>query len=398
MNRLQHLPHFVIPAQTGPRMYFGRSVGFAILMLGSVLCAVPTLAQMPSPQGETVNSGTTNSGTANSGTANPEVTPNPESAIDPEATTSPETSPAVAESYTLGTGDRVNIAIFGAPEYSGEALVSSDGSLNLPTAGSVPVRGMTLQEASEAIATHYAPFIHRPYVTVTLVALRPVRVGIAGEVNRPGSYTLSEESSEFPTLTDAIKTAGGITSSANLQQIQVRRQQPNSEQIIDINLLEMLQTGDQSKDIILHGGDTVFIPTATALAPEEALQLGTASFAPDTVTVYVVGEVKSPGTINVPQNTPLNQAILAAGGFDQQRADTDSVQLVRLNPNGTVSQRDIPINFEQGINEASNPTLHQNDVIVVGRSNLANFAEATELALGPFGRIISSFLSVLRLF
>jgi polysaccharide biosynthesis/export protein len=311
---------------------------------------------------------------------------------------SSNTTDAIPEAYTLGTGDRISISIFGAPDYSGEALVLPDGSLNLPTAGSVAVRGMTLQQAAQAIAQQYAPFVNRPHVTVTLVSLRPVRVGIAGAVNRPGSYTLSEEQSEFPTLTDAIQTAGGITSRANLRQIQIRRQQPGSEQVIDINLWEMLQSGDLSKDIVLHGGDTIFIPTAEALAPADALQLGTASFAPDNVTVYVVGEVGSPGEINVPANTPLNQAILAAGGLNQLRAESDSVKLVRLNPDGTVSQQTVAVQFDQDVNEDSNPTLQNNDVIVVGRSDLANFAATTEMALGPFGRIISSFLGILNIF
>jgi polysaccharide biosynthesis/export protein len=332
---------------------------------------------------------------------NSEMTTVEEDAEDIESVSegsSSNTTDAIPEAYTLGTGDRISISIFGAPDYSGEALVLPDGSLNLPTAGSVAVRGMTLQQAAQAIAQQYAPFVNRPHVTVTLVSLRPVRVGIAGAVNRPGSYTLSEEQSEFPTLTDAIQTAGGITSRANLRQIQIRRQQPGSEQVIDINLWEMLQSGDLSKDIVLHGGDTIFIPTAEALAPADALQLGTASFAPDNVTVYVVGEVGSPGEINVPANTPLNQAILAAGGLNQLRAESDSVKLVRLNPDGTVSQQTVAVQFDQDVNEDSNPTLQNNDVIVVGRSDLANFAATTEMALGPFGRIISSFLGILNIF
>jgi len=378
MIKLSHSFHcFVRLLIISPVQIF-RSISLTILVLNAVSYGIPALAQ---------------SSLLNQGELEQSETNQRETGL-------PEDIPGnISEAYTLGAGDRISIAIFGAPEYSGEALVSSDGSLNLPTAGSVSVRGMNLQEAAEAIKTHYAPFLNRPHVTVTLVALRPVRIGIAGEVNRPGSYTLaSEQMSEFPTLTEAIQTAGGITSSANLREIQVRRQKPGSEQTINVNLMEMLQTGDLSKDIILHGGDTVFIPTAAALDPGDALQLGTASFAPDTVTVYVVGEVKSPGAIQVPQNTPFNQAILAAGGLDRHRADTDSVQLVRLNSNGTVTQRDIAVDFEQGINETSNPTLHNNDVIVVGRSGLADFAETTELALGPFGRILSSFLSVLRLF
>jgi polysaccharide biosynthesis/export protein len=377
------------------RLHWGRSSQLALIVLSIVVCAGPALAlpavESADPSGEPTQPEGQNLPSGNRPSE-------PDSRVI-ESAESAEPAAAIPEAYTLGTGDRINIAIFGAPDYSGEALVLPDGSLNLPTAGSVAVKGMTLQEAAQAIATQYAPFVNRPYVTVTLVSLRPVRVGIAGAVNRPGSYTLSsEEQSEFPTLTDAIQTAGGITSRANLRQIQVRRQQPGSDQVIDINLWEMLQSGDLSKDIVLHGGDTVYIPTAEALDPADALQLGTASFSPETVTVYVVGEVKSPGTINIPQNTPLNQAILAAGGFDQLRAETNSVQLVRLNPDGTVSQQDIDVQFDQDVSEASNPTLQNNDVIVVGRSDLANFAATTELALGPFGRILSSFLGILNIF
>jgi polysaccharide export outer membrane protein len=381
------------------------AIKLTIAVLSAITYVVPGWAQTPpqtaSPDSaiptetDSDNHPSPNS-TSNSDPANNEVAADEDAQVPAEDTTSTE---AVPEAYTLGTGDRINISIFGAPDYSGEALVLPDGSLNLPTAGSVEVRGLTLQAAAQAIAQQYAPFVNRPRVTVTLVSLRPVRVGIAGAVNRPGSYTLSsEEQSEFPTLTDAIQTAGGITSRANLRQIQIRRQQPGSEQVININLWEMLQSGDLSKDIVLHGGDTVFIPTAEALAPADALQLGTASFAPDTVRVYVVGEVGSPGSIDVPANTPLNQAILAAGGFNQLRAEADSVKLVRLNPDGTVSQQTVSVEFDQDVNEDSNPTLQNNDVIVVGRSDLANFSATTEMALGPFGRIISSFLGILNIF
>ncbi|HEY9657251.1 MAG TPA: SLBB domain-containing protein [Allocoleopsis sp.] len=303
------------------------------------------------------------------------------------------------ESYTLGVGDQINISVFGAPEYSGTALVLPDGLLALPTAGSVYVEGMTLQEAAAAITAQYSAFIKRPYVTVSLAALRPVRVAIAGEVTRPGSYNLSdEEQSGFPTLTDAITQAGGITARANLRQIQVRRQQAGTEQTMDVDLWEMLNTGDLKRDIILHGGDSIYIPTADALAPDEALQLGSASFAPDTMTVYIVGEVNTPGAIQLPQNTPLNQAIMAAGGFNLRRAETDSVKLVRLNENGTVTQEKIPIDFRQGIDVENNPTLQNNDVVVVGRSNLAEFSDTADQVLSPFSRVFSTFLGIFNVF
>ncbi|MEN8444832.1 MAG: polysaccharide export protein, partial [Cyanobacteria bacterium J06555_13] len=86
---------------------------------------------------------------------------------------------------------------------------------------------------------------------------------------------------------------------------------------------------------------------------------------------------------------PLNQAILAAGGFDPQRANTDQVELVRLNADGTVTQRAIPVAFDQGINDETNPALQDNDVILVGRSGRAAFGDDVSGVLGPFGTILS---------
>jgi polysaccharide export outer membrane protein len=112
----------------------------------------------------------------------------------------------------------------------------------------------------------------------------------------------------------------------------------------------------------------------------------------------VVGEVIRPGAVNVAPDTTLNQAILAAGGFDQRRANKEIVELIRLNPNGTVSRRNIAINLEAGINEATNPILKRDDVIVVSRSGGARFGDSLEDTLKPFGGIIgiSAVLNVIQ--
>jgi polysaccharide export outer membrane protein len=155
-----------------------------------------------------------------------------------------------------------------------------------------------------------------------------------------------------------------------------------------------LRTGDLSQDVILQDGDTITIPTATALDPGEANQLASASFSPNTIVVNVVGEVTRPGAIPVPPNTPLNQAVLAAGGFDNRRARKRSVELVRLNPNGTVERRDITVDLAQGINDQSNPTLRNNDVVLVRRSTLANVTDTLGTILSP----ASAIFDLLRVF
>ncbi|MEO1683124.1 MAG: polysaccharide biosynthesis/export family protein [Cyanobacteria bacterium J06631_12] len=303
--------------------------------------------------------------------------------------------------YILGAGDQVRIDAFGAPEYSAEALILSDGTLSLPIAGPISVGGLTLAAATDAIAVQYAPYLQNPQVTLTLIELRPVRVGVVGAVNRPGTYTISIESDDttnFPTLTDALGLAGGISSQADIRQVEVLRQnQSGRGSTLSVNLWELLQRGDMGEDILLRSGDTVVVPVATTVNPAEAAQLGAASFSPDIVTVYVVGEVSRPGPVQVPPNTPLNQALLAAGGFDTQRANDDKVGLIRLNADGSVQQRAIAVNFNSGINEEDNPILREDDVVVVERSGLASFSDTVGLAVNPVGRLLNGVFNIFNL-
>ncbi len=438
----------------------------------------------------------------------------------PSATSSPP-----SESYTLGAGDRLRIDILRVPQYSGDNEVLVDGSLNLPVVGSVLVKGLTLEQASRAIADAYSNILRRPLITVTLLAPRSINIGIAGEVNRPGTYVIALQSSQIPTLTQVLETAGGIRQSADLRQVQIRRPHPSGieqtidvdlwqllqtgnlrydpslrdgdtifipaaseinpvessqiaaasfsgdeerpiniavvgevfrpgpytvtgsartgaagvpggasgagrlptvtraiqvaggikplanvrqvqirrptrdgiEQVVDVDLWQLLDGGDLNQDVILQEGDTIFVPTAPDIPLEEAAAIASSSFAPDTIRINVVGEVRSPGTVSVPPNTPLNQALLAAGGFSN-RAQRRSVQLIRLNPNGTVSQRGVPVDFANNINDQTNPVLNNNDVIVVGRSGLASVADTLDTALSPLTRFVTLFGLPFRFF
>lgn len=413
--------------------------------------------------------------------------------------------------YTLGAGDRIRVDIFQVPEFSGEFLVLVDGTVSFPIVGNLKVEGLTVSQASALLSQNYAVYIKRPVVTVGLLSPRPLKVAISGEVTSPGSYTLAvgqEQTQKFPSVTDLIQQAGGITTAADVSKVQIRRffqgkqqvlnlnmwellQQGNqtqnitlrdgdtvivptkeqidpnetrqladanfgiqadrelnvavvgevyrpgsykvtpekvtaggsntiqlesprltkaiqlaggikpladvrhievrrftrmgTQQTIDINLWELLETGSIDKDIILQDGDTIVIPTAQAIDPKESESLAAASFSPATIRVNVVGEVKKPGLVEIPPNTPLNQALLAAGGFDDRRADKDTVELIRLNPNGTVSKRDIDIDFAQGIDDEHNPTLRNNDVIVVKRSGIASATDTIGTVLSPIG-------------
>lgn len=220
----------------------------------------------------------------------------------------------------------------------------------------------------------------------------PRTVTVVGQVLRPGPYvvqggdTQSERfSAGMPTVTRALQLAGGISPDADIRRIQVRRPtRAGADQIFNVDLWQMMQTGDVSQDLIVLEGDTILVPTATELNPAETAQIRSASFAPDTITVYVVGEGRGSGLgspnpqVQLPPNTPLNQALLASGAFNNTDASRSKVELIRLEQNGTVEQRTVDVDWTAGINEQTNPILRNQDMIVVKRTGRAKITDTLE--------------------
>ncbi len=259
-------------------------------------------------------------------------------------------------------------------------------SIFIPTAESID-----LEETRQIATTIFAIPIDQPR-----------NVTVVGEVERPGAYVVrgGDTGADFnvsgqPTVTRAIQLAGGIKPLADLRNIKLRRQtRSGTIQTVNLDLWQLLKSGDINQDAILQQGDMIVIPTAPKIESAEATELAAASFAPDEIEVSIVGEVRQPGEVKVPPNTTLNQAILKAGGFNRSRAKRKSVELIRLNLNGTVSRKTIVVDFTSGVDEETNPMLRQNDVVVVSRNGIAALSDTLNTTF-EFG---ASTLSVLRFF
>ena len=249
---------------------------------------------------------------------------------------------------------------------------------------------------------------------------RPIQVAVIGEVGRPGPHLLSLSRSAgangntasgdigsggndgngngggilIPTVTQAIQQAGGISQMADIRNVQVKRTTRSGlEQSIKVDFWELLKSGNLAQDIPLQEGDRIEIPTVSSINEAEITALATTTFSPDKMTVSVSGEVGQPGSLVLPPNTPLNQAILMAGGFNRKSAK-NSVTLIRLNSNGAVTKRDIPIDFSQSVSEANNPALRNNDIVMVRKSGLSTFSEGLSDVLSPFNALFGGFRSL----
>ncbi|MGF1538777.1 MAG: SLBB domain-containing protein [Elainellaceae cyanobacterium] len=314
--------------------------------------------------------------------------------------------------YVLGVGDEIQIDIFNVPEFSGQNgqyVIPVDGIISLPWIGRVELQGRTVSEAETTIEQAYAPFLNEPDVTLRLVFPRPLTVAVLGEVSRPGTYSLRfdegtqselsvDRTAQWPNVTQAIQLAGGITQTADIRDIQVRRQRLAEDQVINVDLWALLKNGEIYQDINLRDGDTILVPKAMALGPGELTQLADANFSPDIIGVNVVGEVVTPGLVEVEPNTTLNQAILAAGGFTDARARRGRVDLVRLNPDGTVAKRRIEVDLTEGVDEENNPPLQPGDVVIVERNSIARTSDALDLFLNPFTGVLGIVRDVIDIF
>jgi len=310
--------------------------------------------------------------------------------------------------YLLGPGDVLELKLFDAPELSGTLEVLNDGSVALPLVGSVGVTGLTLQQASDGIQRLLGSQLLRPELQLRVVRPRPIRVSVVGAVERPGLYSLSTTEtvqteggpttsiSGLPTVVDVIQKAGGITQQADLRSVQLQRRLPGTParyKRARLNLLELLLEGDQQQNPFLFDGDTIKIERAEE-TPSEAIELAAANLSPQRIQVNVIGEVNSPGRLELMANTPLVQAILAAGGLKDWRANGGNVELVRINRNGSATLKRFRFDMSQGASNEANPPLRQGDTVRVGRSMLAKGSDS----IGAVSEPVSGLVTIWSLF
>jgi len=326
----------------------------------------------------------------------------------PNSTKSKPQSVTQDDSYILGAGDGLDLRLYDAPELSGTVEVLSDGTASLPLIGSVRLTGLTLSQANYWLTTLFRAQMQRPDLLLRVVRPRPIRVAMVGEVQRPGVYSLttSEVSqtegapstiiSGLPTVVDLIQKAGGITLNADLRSVILQRRLPGETPAFKrtrLDLLALVQLGDQLQNPLLFDGDTLRIEKAEQPV-KEAIELAAVNLSPQEITVNVVGEVKKPGRLQVAANTPLVQAVLAAGGTDAWRASQRRVELIRINRNGTATRDMFALDLSQGASNAKNPPLRNGDTVLVNRSG---FAVASD-AIGAVTQPLTGLVNVATLF
>ncbi len=108
--------------------------------------------------------------------------------------------------YTLDSGDRLRVVVFGQDGLTNSYVVDASGDIAMPLIGSVEARGLTTDQLSRRIADLLRQgYVRDPHVAVEVEAYRPFF--ILGEVTQPGQYPYVANM----TVETAVAIAGGFT-------------------------------------------------------------------------------------------------------------------------------------------------------------------------------------------
>lgn len=120
--------------------------------------------------------------------------------------------------YTLGSGDKVRVTVFGEQDLSGEFEISGDGQISLPLIGNLDAGGKSLRELKDSMETALRDgYLKDPKVAIEVMNYRPFY--ILGEVNEPGSYPYVSGMS----VLNAVALGGGFTYRADKEDILIIR-------------------------------------------------------------------------------------------------------------------------------------------------------------------------------
>lgn len=201
----------------------------------------------------------------------------------------PATDVPVPTDYVMGPGDQLRIQFFGKENSSFDAVVTRDGEINLPEIGPLPVAGLTFNATRKEIIDQVSEQKIGVRASVSMGELRSIRIFVLGDVNRPGSYTVSGLSS----MTNALFLSGGVKTSGSLRNVQLKR---SGQLVGTLDLYDLLLRGNTRGDRRLLPGDVIFVP-------------------PVGVRVGIEGEVGRPAYYELESATTAEELVRLAGGM-----------------------------------------------------------------------------------
>lgn len=266
----------------------------------------------------------------------------------------PFSSPAV-HALQISAGDLLDLNVFDTPELSAKLRVDEQGKVTLPVAGTLPVLGLTAEQAGLAIEARFrdTDVLKDPHVSVTVLEFSTQGVTVLGEVKNPGVYPLLGAHG----LLDLISAAGGETTTAGKDVTVTHREDPDHPVIVKI---QSKPSSTAAFNVDVRPGDTIMVSHAGI--------------------VYVVGDVGKPGGFLIENNDRLTvlQALALAQGTNRT-ASLNHAKLIRKTDAG---REELPVPLKKLLaNNAPDLMLADGDILFVPGSTAKNALREVESVL-----------------
>ena len=214
----------------------------------------------------------------------------------------PSTNMATPANYLLGPGDQVVIDVWGASQQKFVETISPDGNITIEGVGLVRLGGLSVSKARSVLQSRLGQRYSDCQFNLSVGDIRTIQVQVAGEVNMPGTYSLSSLSSAF----NALYAAGGINDNGTLRDIKVYR---SGRMIASVDVYDYLINGNSSGDVRLQDNDVIVVGAYDCL-------------------VNVTGKIKRPMWYEMKSSETVKQLMAYSGGYTGD-AYTDKVRVTR---------------------------------------------------------------------
>ena len=232
-----------------------------------------------------------------------------------------------------------------------QETISPDGNIYVENLGPVHLSGLTITQANNHLKRQFGQIYSgingdapNSNISLSLAQNRTIQVHVMGEVENPGTYTMSS----FATIFNALYQAGGVNEVGTLREVKVYR---GEKMVATYDVYDFILNGHSNMGIRLEDNDVVTVDAYKNL-------------------VSVTGCVKRPMYYEMLETESVAQLLKYAGGY-QGNAYKEDVRLIR---NGK-REREI---YTLNVDEQQSFVLADGDSISVD-SIMPSFANMVEV-------------------
>lgn len=254
--------------------------------------------------------------------------------------------------YILGPEDLLEVTVWNHPDLNKTISIRSDGFISLPLVGDVFAEGLTPEQLGDKIAGLLEEYLVSPQVTVAVQKFKMLEVSVLGAVVRQGIFPVKSDTR----LLEVLALAGIEEKQALLEEVTLTRNDTN----FTIDVDKLLKAGGY-QNFLLQSGDVIYVPFVNRV-------------------VYILGQVKLPGSYRIDQKTTPADILAMAGG-PTERADLKNVKIIHRDGNQEIEV----INLENFLDNRPPETiiyLTEGDIIKIEETKAINWEKIFTYAAG----------------